>query len=446
MSELKHAVWLSLKLPPATKAVDAVLSAFDNDYDAIYFADRDQYTEKLVEGEKDSYDELIDSLCDKELSEAERIIDFCERQNIGIVTLDSKLYPACLKRIPMKPVLLYFRGRFPDFDNNACIATVGTRRLTEYGRRNAYLISRDLARGGAIVVSGLARGIDSVCHRGALDAGGFTVAVLGCGIDVVYPSENEALMNEIAFKGTVITEFAPGTEPKGFNFPKRNRIISGLCSGTLVVEADEKSGAMITAKYAISQGRDIFALPGNVGEINSKGTNSLIMNGARMVTSALDILSEYEYIYPNSVRTDLIPGRSAPSVLLQRPRGSLKLASPSPDNEDIKNLQTAESVEPYKKKEKKKAEKKVPSKPKKEKSEKVELEDKPSAAKTPSQNSSPLSENEKAVLSAMPEGKGVTCDEIARSGLPISTVLITLTTLEIKKYVSALPGGLYVKH
>ena len=203
---------------------------------------------------------------------------------------------------------------------------------------------------------------------------------------------------------------------------------------------------MITAKYAISQGRDIFALPGNVGEINSKGTNSLIMNGARMVTSALDILSEYEYIYPNSVRTDLIPGRSAPSVLLQRPRGSLKLASPSPDNEDIKNLQTAESVEPFKKKEKKKAEKKAPSKPKKEKSEKVELEDKPSVTKEPSQNSSPLSENEKAVLSAMPEGKGVTCDEIARSGLPISTVLITLTTLEIKKYVSALPGGLYVKH
>ena len=459
MNDNIYAIWLSLKITPGAKLSNRILSAFNSSYKAIFDADRDEYIEKLyndasVSSQSKIDNSLIDSLCDKSLDNAYEISDYCARQNIGIVTVSSPLYPSRLKRISAMPLILYFKGRFPDFDNNCAIATVGTRRITDYGKRNAYAISRDLARGGAIVVSGMARGIDTVCHRGALDAGGFTVAVLGCGIDVTYPPENLSLMNEIAHKGTVITEFAPGTEPHGYNFPIRNRIISGLSCGTLVVEADDKSGAIITAKYAQAQGRDIFAVPGNVGEINSRGTISLIKDGATMVTSALDILSEYEYIYPDSIRIE--------NILLSQnrygvsQRGVFKVAAtsiPIPKKDENSSDEHTGSIpeEPFTKK---KRARKNESCKKKEPSKKESSKEKKKDAETPlskTENSpSPvlpenLSDTEKSVLSAIPEGKAVTSDEISRASIPINTVLIALTTLEIKGLVKALPGGLYKK-
>lgn len=454
MSDTRYAIWLSSRLTPGSKSVDRVLGAFDSDYERIYNADR-ALLEELLSSENGTRDtELIDSLCDKDLSEAEKILDYCERQNIGIVTLDSKLYPLCLKRISGKPLILYFKGRFPDFDNNACIATVGTRKYTDYGRRNAYTISRDLAKGGAIVVSGMARGIDSICHRGALDAGGFTVAVLGCGIDVVYPPENALLMDEIAYKGLVVTEYAPGTEPFGFHFPARNRIISGLCSGTLVIEGDESSGAMITARYAQSQGRDIFSLPGNVGEKGSRGPNSLIMNGARMVTSALDMLCEYEYIYPHSIRIEAISQRKPFGISL----GHKKMQADSTlfgEGDSVRYYKA--NTEPFDnskdKKDKKDKKEKKPRRTKEKKT--VGAQDSIAAAiaeqeqaiatEKQSNHAPSLTDDERRVLQLIPEGKSITTDEIARGGLPISTVLTSLTTLEIKGVISALPGGLYTR-
>jgi len=172
---------------------------------------------------------------------------------------------------------------------------VGTRRATVYGKLTARRLARDLAREGVTVVSGMARGIDTEAHRGALEAGGRTIAILGCGVDIVYPPENRGLMEEIIKKGAVISEFSLGEEPEAPHFPQRNRIISGLSKGVLVVEAPLKSGALITANFALDQGRDVFAVPGNINSPNSHGTNQLIKEGAKLVESMEDVLEELNF-------------------------------------------------------------------------------------------------------------------------------------------------------
>jgi DNA processing protein len=200
-------------------------------------------------------------------------------------------YPAALRDIPGAPLGLYVMGRLPS-DSEACVAVVGTRRASDYGLTAAFGISRDLARRGLAVVSGMALGIDSAAHRGALEGGGPTVAVLGSGIDVIYPPANADLFAQIAAKGAVITEFAPGQSPIGEHFPRRNRIISGMSLGVLVVEAGLRSGANITAERALSQGRDVFAVPGSIYSAQSAGPNRLIKEGACLVSDYTDILSE----------------------------------------------------------------------------------------------------------------------------------------------------------
>ncbi|MDR1209296.1 MAG: DNA-processing protein DprA [Clostridiales bacterium] len=200
-------------------------------------------------------------------------------------------YPAALSEIAGAPLGLYVMGRLPA-DSDACIAVVGTRRASDYGLTAAFGISRDLALRGLAVVSGMALGIDSAAHRGALEGGGLTVAVLGSGIDVIYPPANADLFAEIAEKGAVVTEFAPGQRPIGENFPRRNRIISGLSLGVLVVEAGLRSGANITVERALSQGREVFAVPGSIYSAQSAGPNRFIKDGACLVSDYTDILSE----------------------------------------------------------------------------------------------------------------------------------------------------------
>jgi DNA protecting protein DprA len=181
---------------------------------------------------------------------------------------------------------------------------VGTRKMTNYGKMAAYELAKELAVCGAVIVSGMANGIDSASHKGCLIAGGFTIAVFGCGIDRVYPPDNKILMEKIIEKGLAVTEYAPGSEPKGAHFPVRNRIISGLCQAVLVVEADNRSGALITAKTALFQGRELYAVPGNITSPNSRGTNGLLKNQAGMVTEAYDILSEYEHLYSHRINIE----------------------------------------------------------------------------------------------------------------------------------------------
>jgi len=217
-------------------------------------------------------------------------------QEVGgkIITIKDDDYPKRLKDIYDPPALLYVRGELRSEDELA-IAIVGSRKTSPYGRWFTEKIGQDLARHGITVVSGMARGIDSVAHKGALQGGGRTIAVLGCGVDVIYPSENRNLFYQIIEQGTVISEFPMGSRPEGGHFPRRNRIISGLSVGVVIVQASAKSGSLITAGYALEQGREVFAVPGNVGAEGSRGTNQLIKEGAKLVESTEDILEE---IYP----------------------------------------------------------------------------------------------------------------------------------------------------
>ncbi|HKW23797.1 MAG TPA: DNA-processing protein DprA, partial [Ktedonobacterales bacterium] len=208
----------------------------------------------------------------------------------AVRTIDPA-YPRLLQEIPLPPPVLYVRGTLAPADEWA-LAIVGTRRASAYGKQMTERLAGELARQAITVVSGLARGIDTAAHQAALAAGGRTIAVLGCGPDLVYPPENAKLAARIVEQGAVITEFPPGTQPEAGNFPARNRLISGLSLGVLVTEAPETSGALITTRFAAEQGRDIFAVPGNVTSRSSVGANRLIQDGAKMVLEVGDILSE----------------------------------------------------------------------------------------------------------------------------------------------------------
>jgi len=208
-----------------------------------------------------------------------------------IVTLKDDSYPKRLGEIYDPPALLYVRGELKKEDELA-VSIVGSRKTSPYGRWITEKIGQDLARHGVTIVSGMARGIDSLAHWGAISGGGRTIAVLGCGVDVIYPSENRNLFTKIIDHGAVVSEFPMGSPPEGGHFPRRNRIISGLSIGVVVVQASERSGSLITAGYALEQGREVFAVPGNVGAEGSRGTNRLIKEGAKMVESSEDILEE----------------------------------------------------------------------------------------------------------------------------------------------------------
>jgi len=214
-----------------------------------------------------------------------------ERQGVKVLTWNDPAYPSRLLNIYNPPPVLYVKGKILDEDQWA-VAVVGTRAATVYGKEATRRIAGDLARNKVTIISGLARGIDSEAHRAALDAGGRTIAVLGSGLDIIYPAESRGLAQAIIEQGALVSEYAMGTHPEASNFPPRNRIISGLSLGVVIVEAGERSGALITADYALEQGREVFAVPGNIFRKKSIGTNRLIQQGAKPVLSVEDILEE----------------------------------------------------------------------------------------------------------------------------------------------------------
>ena len=223
-----------------------------------------------------------------------RVMQQLERDNISVMTLDDKSYPRLLREIPSPPPVLFYRGTFSAEDETA-VAVVGTRMVTPYGRAMAEALGAGLAQAGVTVVSGLAIGVDGIAHQAALDAGGRTIAVLGGGLNHLYPYKHKRLAGLIEVSGAVISDYAPDRKPDGPQFPARNRIISGLSVGVVVVEAAERSGALITVDFAADQGRDVFAVPGPVGAMRSAGCNRLLRDGARLVRSADDILSDLQF-------------------------------------------------------------------------------------------------------------------------------------------------------
>jgi DNA processing protein len=233
---------------------------------------------------------VLDALLEvRRTVDLEQIWDQIQARGITLITLKDEHYPARLKQIDQPPPVLYALGELNSQDDWA-VAVVGTRRVTHYGRQVAEEVAAFLAQNGVTVVSGLARGVDSIAHQAALDAGGRTIAVLGSGVDQIYPAENRRLAVEVTQRGAVLSDYALGTPPEAGNFPPRNRIIAGLSIAVVVVEAGERSGASITANFALEQGREVFAVPGSIYSPQSKGTNRLIRNGAHPLLAPEDLL------------------------------------------------------------------------------------------------------------------------------------------------------------
>lgn len=252
-------------------------------------------------------------LCDKSLDEAQDIVGRCLRMGCRIVTPGDAEYPPQLEEIYAPPCVLYVMGRLPAADT-LTVAMVGTRHATEYGVEAATRLAVGLAARGVVVVSGLAYGIDTAAHKGALKGGGQTVAVIGCGADYNYPAGNRELKRLIAAHGAVVSEYPPGTRPFTGNFPVRNRIIAGLSRGTVVVEAGSRSGSLITAGLAAESGRDVFAVPGNIFGAMSEGTNRLLRDGAKLCCGVADILEEYLPFFPQSLEEEpAVPAADTPA-------------------------------------------------------------------------------------------------------------------------------------
>ncbi len=246
-------------------------------------------------------------------------IERLERLRVGVLRVTHPAYPRLLREIPLPPPVLYLRGQLLPEDEWA-VAIVGTRRASVYGRQVTERLAGELAEQHITIVSGLARGIDTCAHTAALDAGGRTVAVLGCGPDLVYPPENARLAARIIEQGAIVTEFAPGTQPDAGNFPARNRLISGLSLGVLVTEAPVDSGALITTRFAAEQGRDVFAVPGNIYNRGSLGANHLIQDGAKLILEVGDILGELNvHLVPQQLEMrELLPENDTEGRLLAR--------------------------------------------------------------------------------------------------------------------------------
>lgn len=289
MTNVDKWLWLTVKCGIRRAKIKVMLDEVFGNIDALYDASESDYGKfKFLNAEEKS------RLCDKSVDGIDKFLNTLAQYNVRILTSDNEAYPYLLKETADYPYVLYCRGRnFINLNDYLCISLVGSRKATQYGLNVARSLANDLAKNGALVVSGMADGIDSAAHLGALDAKAPTVAVLGCGINRVYPASNAYLMKRIMETGMVMTEYPPNSEPMKHHFPERNRIISGICSGTVVVEATFKSGSLITASLANEAGREVYAIPGNINSLNSKGTNQLLKDGALLATNADDIIVNY---------------------------------------------------------------------------------------------------------------------------------------------------------
>ena len=296
MAALKYWLWLSL-LPSVGNQLKLTLLEHFRGPDAIFFAEEGEYM--LVEGMTRA---AVQQLKNKSLTQADEVLGRCERLGLRIVTLQDTEYPYRLKNIYDPPVLLYVQGRMPCFDDEVAIAMVGSRDASVYAMQMAEKIAFQLTSHGALVVSGLAENGDAAAHIGALKAGGATVGVIAGGHDVIYPAKNRPLYEDLAVRGAILSEYPPGTRHLGRHFHARNRILSGLCLATVVIEAPERSGTLITANHALEQGRDVFAFPGQMEDWHCTGSNRLLRDGAGVVTDVWDILNHYTEQYPHKIR------------------------------------------------------------------------------------------------------------------------------------------------
>ena len=364
--------------------------------EAVYYAQREEYDLLgLPEAKKRELE-------DRDLGGAEKILEDCDRLGIRIMTIQDADYPERLGQIYDPPCVLYWQGKPLHVDDCLTIGVVGTRKSTTYGNGLAGKLGMDLARSGAVLVSGMAEGTDTAGLKGALKGGGTVISVLGGGIDVVYPKENRFLYRDVAAAGTLVSEYPPGTRHLGSHFRPRNRILSGLSMGVAVVEAGVPSGALISARHALEQNREVFAFPGPVGAPYSVGTNGLIQSGeAKLVTCAADITEEFQNLFSGRVRT-LPP--------LEDGEAAQRLEEPAPpafsEKEEAKEVEGGPQ-RAY-----------------------ISLSDDPEA----------FTDDERDILLAI-QRQSLTADDISeKTQIPARRVLSALTMLQLRALVEEKPG------
>lgn len=398
MANLKYWLWLAGRKGLAGQNLKCVLEHFGSP-ERVYFSDAGEYD--LVEGVPKA---ALQSLLDKSLDGANRILGDCDRLGIQIMTQQDAAYPERLAAIHQPPLVLYCKGKRFAFDEEAVIAIVGTRDSTPYGEMAATELAMELTRSGALIVSGMAQGIDAAAVRGALKAGGPVVSVLAGGIDVVYPREHRFLYEDVAAAGALISEHPPGTEHRGTLFPIRNRIISGLSVGVVAVESKRTGGTLYTVSHALEQNREVFAVPGPWNAVSSEGTNRLIQEGvAKLIMSGEDVLCEVRDRFPNRLK-HMAPMEAG--VLEQR-------------LEDVSKNMERQQKQP---------EKVVDIQPDVEYIDWIECKEK-------------LTDDQQSVLLALAEGKILCADDLVeRTQLPARRVLSALTILQVQSYVAEEAG------
>ena len=392
---LIHWIWLS-RLPQVTVQQKLSLLQRFRDPEDIYRAEEESFANVMGMTEK-----ALEGLENKDLTQARKILSDCNENCISILTYGDGAYPRKLKNIQQPPLVLYYKGCLPDWESAPVIGIVGTRKASAYGLQVSESLGYQIGKGGGLVVSGGADGIDTKALLGAMQAGQKVIAVFGCGADVIYPAKNRYLFEKIEKQGCILTEFVPGTPANSWNFPQRNRIISGLSNGVLVVEAPERSGALNTVSHAADQGRDVFVVPGNVNTPSCAGSNRLLREQAIPIFTGWDVLQEYASLYPDTVSRfeESKPLRVAqepacPAVKPIKPAIGIK----SIDNRE-KSQYSVEDIEPF--------------------------------SGTP---------EEMLVLGLVKKQPGPVDEIIAESGLPAGKVLSILTMLAMKGRIQNHPG------
>ena len=410
-------VWLSLHMKAGTHVYSNLIDEFGS-IGAIY---------DCVDSDVDNIPWMNDSqkrrILDKNTDRAKEVINWCNKYGVNILTLDDDDYPCTLRELSDKPAVLYYVGTLPDFSKELGIAVIGTRDMTTYGEQAAFEFGYGLSRGGAVVISGGALGIDCSAQKGAILANCPTVAILGSGIDILYPNQNHSMFLEIMENGAVITEYPPFTPPNGYNFPVRNRLISGISHGVVVVEADKNSGAMITAERAIKQNKPLFSVPGPIGRFQSTGTNELIRNGAKAVTSALDVLEEYLDVYADLIK--ITPSKEKPNISKLRNMFTEKKQSALGAFLEVVGIKRKKN---YLKAKKSNEDAKDTSK-----QSVVDID------------SLGLDDNAKRLYNYMELGRKYNADNLEMLNMETGILSSTLSMLEIYGLIEKVPGGFFIK-
>jgi len=393
-SEDLYGIWLSLRYGEGDVTPGRLLSRLRTP-SAVYRAEKELLYSLGFSAKE------IRPLSAKSLDKAQAAAEQCAKLGIEVICRGDPRYPVQLLQLDAPPTVIYAKGVLPDFENEFFVSAVGTRRNSDTGKMNAHRLCFDLAAAGAVVVSGMARGIDSICHMGALDGGGFTVAVLGCGCDVIYPPENSYLYGKILENGAVISEYPPGEEPLAEHFPVRNRLIAALGAATVIVEAGIGSGALITADRAAALGRTVYTVPGPINTPSAKGCNLLLKRGAALCTGAEDILSGYELTYPDKIKIENI---------LHKKYFIGDYRDKSGDAEGLAAAATETGVD---------------------------------LSQTKISRASELEGDERKLYELLLQHGARSAEDLAASGVDMETAVYKLTLLEIKGYVTLLPGGKY---